>query len=410
DECAAKHGGFRVPGRFLLPPALFSRLQKGEEVGLDQMITGSAASGDVNHKFTIDTTTQTFQVDEFAGKAKPPVCRSAGLLLAMCKWGLSASLMGQLESIHVLCYMARIAEACLNCSSGISVMKAIDFDLRSEARRGSSTSSLGIQLASEFGDIVARHSAAGQVAACLGNHPQGADRSNRRGSSRGSTKDLLCLYFPQGKCYAGDRCKFKHVSPDTERRSNGSKDSNQKADTDRIKNGRGEVVILPKGSPSASRPVSAEDSAAQKMEHARVIETWCSNARSALGNGNLFADERFKDGGFGVVPGPHLVSAISQETRKEGAVIGKIILEEARRGGLMSLLQSLHGAPSEDQSSALKETADVVAEACRIRIATHLHVSLSRPENGNHIYCDLLYAIASALGDPDTEFPLLCRD
>ncbi|KAF4758275.1 hypothetical protein FOZ63_018904, partial [Perkinsus olseni] len=167
DECAGKYDGFRVPGRFLLPPNLFFRLQKGEEVHLDQLLVSSAAAGDTSHKFTFDTEAQTFKVEDVSGKSKPPVCQSAGLMLSMARWGLSASLLNQLQPIHALCYMARVAEACLNCAGGISVMKAIDIDMRSEARRGSSTSPLGVQLTQEFGDIVARHSAAGQVAACL---------------------------------------------------------------------------------------------------------------------------------------------------------------------------------------------------------------------------------------------------
>ncbi|KAF4650896.1 hypothetical protein FOL47_000782 [Perkinsus chesapeaki] len=410
DTCAAKYGGFRVPGRFLLPPALFSRLQKGDEVDLDQMVTGSAASGDTNHKLTFDTALKTFSIDEVGGKSRPPLCHSAGLVLAMVKWGLSASLLGQLEPIHVLCYMARVAEACLNCSSGISVMKAIDLDLRTEARRGASTSSLGVQLTQEFGDIVLRHSAAGQVAACFSSQSKFAEKGSGRMANRGNPKEQICRYYPLGRCFAGDKCKFKHLPSDAPQGRNG----NSMKDTGKPKSVTGASPIARSRETRETMEPTLQDivDTAQSRVPPMLEAARCLSSRHRQANGllqtELFNDNTYKDGGFSALPTAPAHNESSDEVLRTGTAVAVTILEEAETHGLLRSFREVNGSPTAEQASALRGIADRVGESCRTRIADLLKVNLSPPSNGNHIYCDLLHALAVAFNDPDVDFPLLC--
>ncbi|KAF4678567.1 hypothetical protein FOZ62_018118, partial [Perkinsus olseni] len=134
----------------------------------------------------------------------------------------------------------------------------------------------------------------------------------------------------------------------------------------------------------------------------QVVESWCDQARRAVQE-DLFNDENYKDGGFSTLPGQELPAGVSEKALQVGSEIGEIILEEARGEGLTDVLRSLQGAPSEEQAATLKRKADSVAEKCRGRIAHLLQAPNSPPGNGNHIHCDILQALAVALGDQDVQ-------
>ncbi|KAF4649202.1 hypothetical protein FOZ61_001628, partial [Perkinsus olseni] len=289
-------------------------------------------------------------------------------------------------------------------------------DMRSEARRGSSTSPLGVQLTQEFGDIVARHSAAGQVAACLStsSRTHSSDKNGYSGSGRGHNQDRLCHYFPLGKCHAGNRCKFKHVTPEQPagRKVNGPKDSHQRSDTgasasQSATDKRSGATKRRRTTDEPTHRDLANDEEAHQL--VQVVESWCDQARRAVQE-DLFNDENYKDGGFSTLPDQELPAGVSEKALQVGSEIGEIILEEARGKGLTDVLRSLQGAPSEEQAATLKRKADSVAEKCRGRIAHLLQAPNSPPSNGNHIHCDILQALAVALGDQDVQFASLCKD
>ncbi|KAF4654653.1 hypothetical protein FOL47_009855 [Perkinsus chesapeaki] len=285
-------------------------------------------------------------------------------MAAMVKWGLSASLLGQLEPIHVLCYMARVAEACLNCSSGISVMKAIDLDLRTEARRGASTSSLGVQLTQEFGDIVLRHSAAGQVADCFSSQSKFAEKGSGRMANRGNPKEQICRYYSLGKCFAGDKCKFKHLPSDAPQGRNGNsmsywasfheylRMSSSSSATPAWRQANG-VSYLTGASPIARSRETREPmeptpqdivDTAQSRVPPMLEAALSSRHRQANGllQTELFNDNTYKDGGFSALPTAPAHNESSDEVLRTGTAVAVTILEEAETHGLLRSFREVY--------------------------------------------------------------------